>query len=713
MIGMIGETLTGRYQIQEILSSGAFGQTYLAIDTHRPGSPLCVVKQLQPPLENTTLLKTSHRLFKQEAETLEKLGKHPQIPQLLAYFEDHSEFYLVEEFIPGHPLSAELKTGHPLPETQVMQILQEIVEILVFVHSQGAIHRDVNPSNLIRRQTDQRLVLIDFGSVKEVQTQMNPGQASITRTVATGTPAYMPIEQFQGNPQFNSDLYAAGMIAIQALTGLPGSDLPKLHDTSSVQTGKMLWRQRATVSPALAEVIDRMVHTHYGQRYQSAQEVLDQLQKLSPTASVRPSRLLQPWQWGLLGLGACLVIGGGYLWLNRADPSQAQVYLQRGLQQAKEGNRAGAIANFSQAIQLHPQDPQAYYQRGNLYADQQDFTQAIADYTQALARNPQWADAYYNRGLARLDAGDFTGAVEDYSRFIQLRPNDGEAYYKRGNAYFNLKQFPAALADYNQAIRLNGQDINAYQGRGLTYSALEQPQPAIADFTQVIRLQPQNTDAYYSRGRARFHVGDYPGALNDYSVVIRLNPKDPEAFVNRCSTHLNLGQIDSAIADCRQAIQLDPQNEKAYSNQCVAYLKQQQSAQAIGSCQKTLELNPKNDKAFSNLGLAYLAAGQLEQSIQQFDQAIRLNPSDSVAYSNRGSAYEKSGNLSQAIADLTQAIRLNPNFAAAYANRAEIRSKLGDRSGAIADLQTAAKLYLDQGQLSSYQTLQKRLQNLP
>ncbi len=148
---MIGKLLGGRYQVVRILGIGGFGQTYAAEDIHRPGSPKCVVKHLKPASSNSNFLESARRLFQSEAETLEKLGNHDQIPRLLAYFEEDQEFFLVQDFIEGHSLSAELQPGQIWTESQVCGFLQEVLGILEFVHGNGVIHRDIKPNNLIKR----------------------------------------------------------------------------------------------------------------------------------------------------------------------------------------------------------------------------------------------------------------------------------------------------------------------------------------------------------------------------------------------------------------------------------------------------------------------------------------------------------------------------------------------------------------------------------
>lgn len=285
---VFGKKLAARYRITKVLGSGGFSETYIAEDTHRPGNPACVVKQLRVISDNPKLLQLARMLFQREAATLEKLGKHDRIPQLLAYFEEESEFYLVQEFIPGHPLSTELRMGIPLPEIKVITILHELLEILDFVHSQNVIHRDIKPSNIIRRKSDQKLVLIDFGAVKAMQTLAEETQLT-SATIGIGTKGFMPSEQYAGNPRFSSDLYALGITGIQAVTGLPPN-----HLKIEPRTGELIWRDRALVSRALADVISKMVRYDFSQRYQSASEVLQALEAVYAvsTTTTAPAEIM-------------------------------------------------------------------------------------------------------------------------------------------------------------------------------------------------------------------------------------------------------------------------------------------------------------------------------------------------------------------------------------------------------------------------------------
>ncbi|MEG4484921.1 tetratricopeptide repeat protein [Microcoleus sp. D2_18a_B4] len=730
-MNMVGQLLDRRYRVVQILSSGAFGQTYLAVDTRRPGHPQCVVKQLRPPSNTSTVLKTAYRLFKQEAEILEKLGKHDQIPFLLAYFEEGNQFYLVEEFVPGHALNREIVAGQPWREERVLDLLEEVLQLLAFVHSQGVIHRDVNPSNLIRRKPDGKLVLIDFGSVKEVANQVSEHDTEFPRTIATGTPAYMPIEQFQGNPQFSSDIYAVGMMAVQAITGLPGTDLPKLQDPSPSHTGEIVWRNRTQCSVGLANIIDKMVCHQFGKRYQSAEEVLVAIRKLrhrqepgnkAHKKSISP-RLLSSdsfssrlgsrfWLMILAGFGAAIVLLFLFSYWRRPNPIKAKEYYEQGVEKSRNQDAEAALQAFNKSIQLNPNNAESFYWRGNANYDLKKYQEAIADYSQAIALNPKYFQAYFNRGLARHDFNDKGGAIEDYTQAVNLQPNDADTYYERGVAYLEMQDYKAAIQDFTEVIRLQPNLVKAYHSRGLARAGSADLQGAIGDYTEAIKLDAKNADAFYSRGRARFHLGDYQGALADYSQVIAIDPKSGDAYANRCSTQLNLGAHQAAIDDCTQAISLSEEDGVPYNNRCIAYLNLKDYPKAIADCTQALTVNPNDFNAFNNRGLARSAGGDAQGAIADFTAAIGFNPNNAEAYANRAKIYQELKNYNSAIADYVQAIRISPNYAAAYYGRGMVRRSLGDKAGAISDLEKAGKMFLDQGLTGGYKDAQFEIEKL-
>lgn len=729
---MIGQLLDRRYRLIKVLGSNTFRQTYLAADTHRPGYPQCVVKQLRPPNNHPRTFNIIQLLFKKKAEILEKLGKHEQIPQLLAFFEENKEFYIVEEFIAGQSLADEIVAGVPISEDQVLRLLQEVLEILVFVHHQGVIHRELNPENIIRRQFDGKLVLINFEAIQESTPQTLHSQSGQLLTSLVNS-AYKPIEQIQGNPVYNSDIYAVGILGIQALTGLPAEDLTKLQNSDPSHAGELLWRHRAQVSQELADILDKMIVYDSRDRYQSAIDVLTDLNNIRNTSgSSQPIQMLvtvEPnlsnrqqrlWETGfkqkrsliLAGVAALIVIAGLGLGLSRQSQQNASNLKLTNRENSNSNTQLGGIQNYTQAIQLNPNNAEVYYQRGNANYDLGNLEAAREDYTQAIRLNSNHAKAYHNRGLVQADLTNYRAAIDDYNQAILLNPNDAAAYEKRGQAYFALNDYKEAIEDYTQAIRLNHQDATAYINRGLARSAAGDKQGALADYTQAIRIDPNSGDGFYSRGRVRFYLADYQGAMEDYTEAIRVNPKFADAYINRCSALLNLGQYQKAAADCSQALTINANEPIAFGNRCIAYFNLRDYQKAIEDCTQAIGLDSNNSKAYSNRGLARSASKDKQGAIDDFTKAIRIDPSDAVAYSNRAEVHSDVGNYSSAIEDYTQAIRLKRDHNGAYYGRGLIRARMGDKPGAIEDFQKSAKLCLDQGNTGCYNDAQYQIKKL-
>ncbi len=264
--------LNDRYRIVRQLGHGGFGATFLAIDESLPGHPNCVIKQLRPVATSSEVLHMARELFQREAKTLGKIGDHPQVPRLLDYFDTNQEFYLVQEYISGNTLQQEVKRTGPLTEGAAKQFLSEILPMVQYIHSNQVIHRDIKPANLIRREQDKKLVLIDFGAVKD---KVNPKLASMTSentaltSYAVGTPGYAPPEQMSMRPTYASDIYALGITCVYLLSGRSPRDM-----NYNPTTGEVLWREHVHVSDHFANVIKHMLEFSVQHRYQTAIEVL-------------------------------------------------------------------------------------------------------------------------------------------------------------------------------------------------------------------------------------------------------------------------------------------------------------------------------------------------------------------------------------------------------------------------------------------------------
>ena len=277
--------LDGRYRPIKILGEGGFGRTFQALDEKRLNTP-CVIKQFLPQQAGSIALQKATELFKQESKRLQELGKHPQIPDLLAFFPEDGRLYLIQEFIDGQNLLQELQNKGTLKEPEIKTLLEKLLPVLQFIHDNQVIHRDIKLENIIKSKNGT-LFLIDFGVSKETTGSI------LTRVgTITGTPGFAPPEQFRGIVYHSSDLYSLAVTCVRLLTGhlqeINGVD--KLFDTNTMQ---WQWQKYVSVSQELKDVLETMLQDIPANRYQSATEVLAALsntkarvrQQVSPHSS--------------------------------------------------------------------------------------------------------------------------------------------------------------------------------------------------------------------------------------------------------------------------------------------------------------------------------------------------------------------------------------------------------------------------------------------
>jgi serine/threonine protein kinase len=268
--------LKERYRAIKPIGQGGFGRTFLATDEDKPSRPLCVIKQQFFQSSNQEQLQKAIELFNQEAERLDDLGKHSQIPELLAYFTQNDRQYLVQEFIDGCNLEQELDQRGRLSENEVKKVLVELLPVVNFIHDKLVIHRDIKPENIIREKSTDKLVLVDFGAAK-----LLTGTALIKQGTTIGSPEYVSPEQARGQAIFASDIYSLGVTCLHLLTGISPFDLYDVGDD------RWVWRDflNTRVNDQFGQILDRMVEGIPSKRYQSALEIMKTLGITSPKSS--------------------------------------------------------------------------------------------------------------------------------------------------------------------------------------------------------------------------------------------------------------------------------------------------------------------------------------------------------------------------------------------------------------------------------------------
>jgi serine/threonine protein kinase len=263
--------LKDRYRALKLLGQGGFGKTFKAVDEDQPRKPLCVIKQFAFSNNHPETRQIALKLFYEEAQHLEALGKHDQIPELHAYFDVEGQPYLVQQFIDGQDLEQELATAGTFSQTKIRELLESLLPVLDFLHHQSppVIHRDIKPANIIRRRSDGGLVLVDFGAAKQAT------QSMLAKTgTAIGSAEFAAPEQARRKPAFASDIYSLGVTCIYLLTQVSPFDLFDMNQDTWV------WRDYLVDNPVdekLGNILDKMIANNLCNRYQSATNVIETL----------------------------------------------------------------------------------------------------------------------------------------------------------------------------------------------------------------------------------------------------------------------------------------------------------------------------------------------------------------------------------------------------------------------------------------------------
>jgi tetratricopeptide (TPR) repeat protein len=352
------------------------------------------------------------------------------------------------------------------------------------------------------RRKDGKLVLIDFGIVKQINTTIAMKSGSTKRTKPLiGTLGYMPIEQAIGKPKFSSDIYALGMTAIQALIDLSPRLLAEDDD------GEVLWIDQVEISDKLENFINKMVCYDWRQRYRNAKEALEELNQIFVIIKPQNTQPVTPTQ-------------SSEDWLNEGDKL---LHLQKYTE---------AIASYNKAIAIKPDYHEALYRQGVALRQLHRYTEAIESYDKAIAIKPDDHQTWNNRGIALDELKRYTEAIGSYNKAIAIKPDYYQAWNNQGIALRQLQEYTKAIASYDRAITIKPDYYEAWNNRGIALSNLQKYEEAIASYDRAITIKPDYYEAWNNRGIDLSNLQKYEEALKSYKMSISIKP-DFQPAINK------------------------------------------------------------------------------------------------------------------------------------------------------------------------------------
>jgi len=536
-----------RYEVVKDLGAGEFIQTYLVKDRDLPSQNHYVVKQLSPFSTDIDTLGKVRSLFTSHFKELEKLNGHGQIPKLFASFEENQEFYTVQEYIEGSNLDATIDSNQVWTESDVTNLLIETLSILEFVHRQGLSHQNLKPANLRRREQDNKIVLIDLGTLQEIYLSTaneEEQQAILQQQIEQG---YRPPNSDEERSPASYDLYALGMIAIQLLTGISPCDL-----TTDRKTGEVIWRYAIAdrpmiqVSEPLAAILTKLIRRNPNDRYTSSTQVLKELQQLPETTQrvINPSWLSN--QRFLIGGLAGLWLAGmagfwGYQKFTYAQQLQKQIDSCHaaivGEANDQWFNAANKVDECSQVIASQGNSYQTLMSRGKAFLLSWDpessrqvglLDKAVADFATASKLQSQDPQALFYLGLAQA---------------LKQDPNHKNAYQGATDRYLNSENAtPLSPADFPILVHLATSLVDVNR---LAQSDFEKANKLLQ---KAQELKPDSQSLIYTRGSLNAIAGNYRDAIQLFDQVIQSNSKNTSALRSQGFAYLLLGSAYSEDA---------------------------------------------------------------------------------------------------------------------------------------------------------------------
>lgn len=535
---LVETIIEDKYQIVNYLGGKRGIYSYVVKDLQQSTQPLYILNLLKLQKIESETLENAFQSLKQELGHLAKLNNLDRIPKTKEYFISQENIYLIQEYIEGENLETIINREFNLSEEEVIDLLENTGEILRDIHKHKIIHANIKPSSLIKRSSDGKIVLIDFGAIQE-----------ITNYLPDAKTGYLPPEQIAGRPIISSDIYALGMTAIYAVTGIKPEKLAK-----NPNTGEVIWQQKTRVSSELSKILNKMVRLDKQQRYQSIEQVLKALKKLRFKSKIKPwhkyviifislTTLTFFSRYFWLQYQAILLFKQADLELQYQRYEKAIEYYDRGIQKVSgkvnlfQGawlRKAQALSHLKRYDEMLQICQQGLHKTNNVYfwncqglalEGLERYEEAISSYNEAIKLKPDFFVPLNNRGEVYTRLGKLDNAIADFEAAIKL--GEAESYVpwnNLGKIYFRQQKYEQAINAYQQAINVKEDYLPALIGLGNAQKALRRYSEALVAYNRAIEVNGDSYEAWFGKGLVEEALQQYREAVQAYERAIVLKP---------------------------------------------------------------------------------------------------------------------------------------------------------------------------------------------
>ncbi len=699
-----GVLFGGRYEILNVLGQGGMGAVYKARD--RELDRVIALKVIRPELATDPAILLR---FKQEL-ILARNITHKNVVRIYDLGEADGIRFISMEYVDGQDLRTLLRHAGKLPPKEAIAVVEQVCRALDAAHSEGVIHRDLKPQNIMRDQHG-RIVVMDFGLARSL------GDTGLTQTGAiVGTLEYMSPEQALGiSLDQRSDIFSVGLIFFELLTG----KAPYKSDTAIASLMKRTREDAqsasdvdASVPKSLSAIVARCLEREPANRYHSAVELLQQLTIWEANPDISPEMLSKmiahpvvhrsrfsldlpgkSWMWIA---GAVLIVAlatfAGRTLLNRATRSSGE--MAQGIPSLKQGKYVAILP----LKQIGDQKELGYVAEGIAEAlaaklfQLKEIHLASSDAVEkAAARNLPLSKLARELGANLVLQGMVQGNGDKLR--VTLSLDDAAT----GNRLWS-QEFPGAPGDVlaledqiyttvatalelkptgEEQARVGAhptENVKAYdlylQGRNLLRNShdVDGIRPAVSLFEQAIDKDPNFALAYTGLadsslrmyGMTKESIWAQKATLSAQQAE-RLSNNLPEVHLSLGSVYSATGKYTQAVTELKRALELVPNSEEAYRSLGDAYKASGKSDEALAAYQKAVDANSYNWLNHLALGKAYFEFGDNAKALLEFQKVTELAPENPMGYGDVGSVYLREGKWNEAIPHYQKSLSISPD----------------------------------------------------